>query len=361
MLALLAVEGAARLDAGAVGLALARRWSKSGERLLFVDADVSGSRLAQRVGATELADYSPAKRGLPSLMAARQPLTLESVAPHCYSMVEGALWTLFGPFHPDGGEYAVGWLADRVGEMEALDRQRTVLLASSIRSGRTTLDPLLKVVDVVVLLAPVETGEQAKALWETLRDHGLMSFNRTQRVLIVVGDSALDDDEIRAETGMHVAGRLPVIVDDRLLRLQNGRRDRAFGRHFDGIAARLLALSGLDRDAGPAQMDQVAPPGPAAVGAELSPSPAAVGAELSPSPAAVGAELSPSPAAVGAELSPSPAAVGAELSPSPAAVGAELSPSPSRSIQARVDGSRAIAGPSHDLYPEPRSQGRLWG
>ena len=380
MLALLAANGT-RLDAGAVGLTLARRWGDSGDRLLFVDADVSGSRLAQRVGVVERADYSPAARGLPSLVTARQPLTLESVAPHCYSMVGGALWTLFGPFHPEGGEYAASWLADRAGELEALDRQRTVVLASSIRPGGTALDPLLQVADVVVVLAPVETGEQAKALWELLRDHGLMSFNRSHRLLLVEGDSAFDDDEIRAETGMHVAGRLPVIDDDRVLRLQNARRDRTLARQFDDIAARLRVLSGLDRDAGPAQLDMVRPPGPAVNSSLRSPSPAATagaGAELSAS-AGAGAELSAS-AGAGAELSAS-AGAGAELSASAGAgaelsasagAGAELSasagagaelrpsPSPSPAMQARASGSAGIPGPSHDLSLEPRSQGRLW-
>ena len=255
MLALLAVEGA-RLDAGSVGLALARRWSDSGEQVLFVDADISGSTLAERLAEAERAEYSPAARGLPSLMVARQPLTLKSVAAHCYSMADGALWTLFAPFHPKGGEHAAAWLADRVGELEALDRQRSVVLASSIRPGDTALGPLLRAVPVVVLLAPVETAEQAKALWTLLRDAGLMGFERRHRVLVVAGDSALDDDEIATEAGVHVAGRLPVIDDNRVLRLRGGRRERSFARQLDTIAVRVLRLSRLGR--GPA-VSEMAP------------------------------------------------------------------------------------------------------
>ena len=264
MLTLLAPQGA-RLDPGAVGLALARRWSDSGERVLFVDADTSGSRLAERLGTAERAEYSPATRGLPSLVAARRPLTLESVAPHCYSMADGGLWTLFAPFHPDGGEHAAGWLAARAGELEALDRQRTVVLASSIRSGATSLDPLLQAAAAVVVLAPVETVGQAKELWELLREHGLLGWERTHRALIVEGDSSLDD-EIRAEAGLHVVGRLPVIDDDRVLRLQSGRRDRTFARSLDEIAARLLAVSAHDRagGAGPLQPAAAAHAGPSA-------------------------------------------------------------------------------------------------
>ena len=49
VLALVAAEGTL-LDAGSVGLALSRRWSDAGDPVLFVDADTSGSRLAERFG-----------------------------------------------------------------------------------------------------------------------------------------------------------------------------------------------------------------------------------------------------------------------------------------------------------------------
>jgi hypothetical protein len=99
---------------------------------------------------------------------------------------------------------------------------------------------------VVVVLAPVETGEQAAALWEMLRGAGLMGFKRAHRAIIVEGESPLDDDEIRVEAGMHVVGRLPVIEDDRVLRLPGGRRERTFTRRLDAIAAHLLAAVAPD-------------------------------------------------------------------------------------------------------------------
>ena len=85
MLAILAAEDA-RLDAGSVGLALARRWSNHGEPVLLVDADTTGSRLAERFGAARRAEYSPALRGMASLIVAREPLNLKSLADHCYSL-----------------------------------------------------------------------------------------------------------------------------------------------------------------------------------------------------------------------------------------------------------------------------------
>ena len=248
MLAVLAADGA-RLDAGSVGLGMARRWCDAGESVLFVDADVSGSRLAQRLSAAERAEYSPAARGLPSLVVAREPLTLKSLAAHCYSLHDGALWALFAPFHPAGGQHTAAWLASRVGDLQALDRQRTVVLSSSLRSGGSLLGPLLEAAAVVVVLAPVESLEQAKALWTSCRDAGLMDFERRGRVLVVEGGSPLDDDEIGAEAGMHVAGRLPLVEDERVLRLQGGRRDRVFARRLDKIAGRVLALSHLGEGA----------------------------------------------------------------------------------------------------------------
>ena len=247
VLVVLAADGA-RLDAGATGLALARRWSDAGSRVLFVDADTAGSRLARRLGEVEHADYSPTVRGLPSLMVARKPLTLRLLADHCYSLntAAGSLWALFAPFHPAGGEHAARWLAERADGLAALERELRVVLSASLHSGRQHLRPVLQAAPVVAVVAPVESGEQAKDLWTRCRDAGLMEFERRQRVLVVEGDSPLDDDYIGAETGMRVAGRLPVIDDGRVLRLQGGRRDRAFGRSLDKVAGRLLALCTLD-------------------------------------------------------------------------------------------------------------------
>ena len=44
---------------------------------------------------------------------------------------------------------------------------------------------------------------------------------------------------------MHVVGRLPVVDDEVVLRLQGGRRERAFTNAIDQIASRLLAFSRL--------------------------------------------------------------------------------------------------------------------
>ena len=244
MLAVVTADGAL-LDAGSVGLALARRWSDSGERVLFVDADASGSRLAERFGEAARAEYSPAVRGLPSLIVVREQLTLRLLADHCYSLdtSDGSLWALFAPYHPAGAQHAARWLGEHADDLSAVDRQRSVIVSASLSDAANSLEPLLRAMPVVVVLAAVESMEQAKALWTQSRDAGLRGPRSGQRVVIVEGDPPLGDEEIGVEAGMRVAGRLPVIDDERILRMQGGRRDRAFAKSLDTLAARLLALS----------------------------------------------------------------------------------------------------------------------
>ena len=269
MLALLAAEGT-RLDVGSVGLALSRRWSDDGDRVLFVDADASGSRLAERFGEAVRAEYSPAVRGLPSLIVAREPLTLRLLADHCYSLdtSDGSLWALFAPYHPAGAQYAARWLGERAEDLMAVDRERSVIVSASLRNAAESLEPVLRAVPVVVVLAAVESADVAKGLWARCRDAGLMSFARRHRLVIVEGSSPLDDDEIHAESGLRVAGRLPVLDDDRILRLQGGRRERAFASVLDKIAARISALMALDTAAsGPTATGPTAPAtGPSVAG-----------------------------------------------------------------------------------------------
>ena len=261
MLALFAAEGT-RLDAGSVGLALSRRWSDDGDPVLFVDADTSGSRLAERFGEAVRAEYSPAVRGLPSLIVAREPLTLRLLADHCYSLdtSRGSVWALFAPYHPAGAQHAARWLGERADDLRAVDRQRSVVVSASLRNAADSLEPLLGAVPVVVVMAAVESADAAKGLWSLGRDAGLMRFARRHRLLIVEGSSPLDDDEIHAESGLRVAGRLPVLDDDKILRLQGGRRERAFASVLDKITARISALMALDTAAsGPTATGETAP------------------------------------------------------------------------------------------------------
>jgi hypothetical protein len=244
--------GGAQLDAGSVALAVARRWSDSGEAVLFVDADAAGSGLAQRLGEADRAEYSPAVRGLPSLMVAREPVTLRLLADHCYSLgtAQGSLWALLAPSHPAGARLAAAWLGESAAALRAVDVERRVVVSSSLPAVADPVVALLKAARIVTVLAPVESADAAKALWAACKDAGLHGFDRGLRVLVVEGDSPLSDDDLHAETGMLVAGRLPAVADDRMLRLQGGRRDRVLNKSLDRIAIRLLEASKLDADRG---------------------------------------------------------------------------------------------------------------
>lgn len=251
MLALVTAPGA-RLDAGSVGIALARSWAEAGRRVLFIDADVEGSALARRLGEATRAEYLPAQRGMPSLIAARRPLTNKLIADHCYSLDtgSGSLWSLFAPFHPNGAAHAAGWFAERTSDVLELDREHTVLLASGNLRSSSPWIPLLHKARTVVFLAEVNTPNQATALSELCDEAGLTGVRLQYRLLVIEGTSSMTDQTIQTASGLHVAGRLPVLEDERVLRMQGGRRERAFARAVQTLAEGLLPLSDTESGGG---------------------------------------------------------------------------------------------------------------
>lgn len=252
MLGIVSVRGAG-LDAGSVGLLMGRRWSAAGRPSLLIDAGATGQALAERLGSTTKAEYSPVARGLPSLIAAREPLTLKSMADHCWSLdgATGSRWALFAPGHPDGAKYAVRWLSQRAGELMEIDRQRCVIIACSLADGDDDVLPLLKVLPRVALLTPARSRQDAEALKLWCQRSGLIDDSRRgaapQRAFAVVaGPTLLRDDEIEAMAMLPVAGHLPEIDDKRLLQVPRGSRGRAFMREFDRVSEFCLAISELD-------------------------------------------------------------------------------------------------------------------
>lgn len=252
MLGIVSAKGS-RLNAGSVGLALAQRWGKVGQRVLFIDANTSGPSLAERFGSAVHSVYSPAERGLPSLIAAREPLTLKLVADHSYSLdgAGGSRWALFAPAHPVGAKHAVGWLSDRVNELKEIGRERAVVVGTSLQDGDESLMPLLRAMSVLVVLASASTREEVEALRLEWESSGLLDdvqgHSRQQRVLVINGDSTvLGDNEVMGLSGLYVVGRLPFVDDDKLLRLQVSRKDRSFMRELDKVSDYLLRLSRLD-------------------------------------------------------------------------------------------------------------------
>ena len=261
MLGIVAMNGA-RLSAGSVGLSVARRWSEAGQRVLFIDADASGPPLSERFGAAIHTEYNPEIRGLPSLIAAREPLTLKLAADHSYNLdvAGGSRWALFAPSHPQGTRYATRWLFERLSDLMDIDRERNIILASSLQAGEDPQISLLRAMPVLVVVAPMDTPDDAAALRAQCEASGLLGADEggppKQRLLIIDGKSPdLGDNEAMGIAGLYVGGRLPAIEDEKLLRLQGSRKDRAFLREFDRIAEYLLQLP--DRGSGSA--DEIAP------------------------------------------------------------------------------------------------------
>lgn len=122
------------LDAGALAVGIARSWVRAGRDVVVVDADAHGAGLAECIGEATRTTLSPARRGLPSLMAAREPLTARNLTRHCWRLATavaeaGAVWLLAAPTHPDGAALSAAWLADRSGELAALASRIAVVVS----------------------------------------------------------------------------------------------------------------------------------------------------------------------------------------------------------------------------------------
>lgn len=196
--------------------------------MVLIDADPAGTRLAERFGAISEGAYSPAARGLPTLMAAREHVTLRLLAEHCYRLdaSPGSLWALFAPFHPRGGRLACEWLSRRVEPLAAIDRQRPVLVASTLTEAARSLGPLAKSAASAVVVAAVDGAADAGSLNRLCSEAGLSEVAPERRLLVIEGVGSSDADETGSAAGMRVMGRVPVVDDASVLRRRVGRRDR---------------------------------------------------------------------------------------------------------------------------------------
>ena len=236
-----------RLDTGSLALALARRLSESGRRVLFVDADATGSRLAERSGHAIGAPFSPATRGLPTLIAARDPLQAETLAAHCYSLNAGpeSLWLLFAPESAAGGRFTAGWLAERVADLRELDRTREVVVSVPSWQQHDAVLPLLRNASVLIHHQRIANEGAAQALARWSGSVGLPAAGNGRSVLLVEEDSPLEDGPQQMITGMWVVARVPFLADEKVLRMRFRGRDGAFGASLDAVVGALA-------DGGPA-------------------------------------------------------------------------------------------------------------
>ena len=265
-----------RLDTGSVALAFARRLGERVPKLLFVDADATGSRLARRCGQALGAPFSPAIRGLPTLIAARDPLRVDTLAAHCYSLDAGpeSLWLLFAPENAAGGRFAAGWLAERVAELREVDRTRRVVVSAPSWQQFDTVRPLLKSASVLVHHQRLRNSGAAEALPRRLVSVGPSGGGKRPGVLLVEEDSPLKDDSLETITGMRVVGRLPFVADEKVLRMRFRGRDAAFGVSLDRVVSALVkdedAVGGTVGSVTPLPHSRL-PAGPAAPAADHPP------------------------------------------------------------------------------------------
>ena len=232
-----------RLDTGSIALAIARRLSESGRKVLFVDADTTGSRLVQRCGQALGASFSPAIRGLPTMITAGDPLRADTLAAHCYSLGAGpeSLWLLFAPESAAGGRVAAGWLAEHVAGLREFNRARQVVVSAPTWRQHDTLLPLLRSASVLIHHECVENEEVAAALASLLDSVGLTTDRKRPAMLLVEQGSAPEDNRLQMSSGMWVVGRLPFVADDNILRMRFRGRGAAFATCLDKVVGILAA------------------------------------------------------------------------------------------------------------------------
>ena len=251
---MLVVAGGDRtlLDTGSVALALARRLSESDRKALFIDADATGSRLARRCGQALGAPFSPATRGLPTLLAARDPMRVDALGAHCYGL--GArpesLWLLLAPESAAGGRVAAGWLADRAAELRELDRTRRVVVSVPGWQHNDAALPLLEHASALVHHQHIAGEEAAATFAARLRQGGLSGSAAQLRLLLVEADHPPADGALQRITGLEVIGRLPLISDEKLLRMRFRSRDSSFGTALTEVAGRLGGVIDATGDPG---------------------------------------------------------------------------------------------------------------
>lgn len=243
VVAVVATSDAAH-DSGSLAVAVARRWAAHGRDVLVVDADASGPVLARRLGEATRAGLSPARRGVPSLIAARRPLSAATLSEHCWRLGvagDGAVRLLLGPVSTAGAPTAAAWLALRAGELLAAnaDRHTIVSMTAPLLDG---LEAFVGAASAVVLLAAADTEERFEALRAV--SGPIVEAARCSSPCVVIDGAAVRSyEQIHAATGLHVAGRLDAAPQRALLGGRTRRRDAAAARTLDDLAARLAFLA----------------------------------------------------------------------------------------------------------------------
>lgn len=234
----------AAYDSGSVAVAIARRWAAHGREVLLVDADATGAALARRLGDANRSTFSPAERGLPSLIAAHQPLTAGLLREHCWRLGAagtGDVWLLLGPTNASGAHLAAGWTARNAeGLVDAnADRSMVVAVTRPLMRGEQAF---IQAASVVVVIARADTESSFEALC-ALGDLLDGATDHRSACLVIDGPAVRSYEEIRSASGVHVAGRLDDIPERVLLSNRPRRRDSKPARLVEELAARIAFLA----------------------------------------------------------------------------------------------------------------------
>lgn len=233
-----------RLMSGSAAYVVSSRLAREGEPITLIDVEAAEQAFAERLGESVGRIFVPADRGLPSIIASHEELTLQLLADHCYTLDATVqrlgrkprragvpLWILFGPHNRDGCMFAAQWLVEHFEELNRIDSQRRVMLAASLPSAGTALAALLARVSAAVVISQVETEQQLAALRAELAGSGLLDGESSaatgagRRIaLAVLGNKSLDHELIAAESGIEIVGDLNDIHDERVLNSARRRR-----------------------------------------------------------------------------------------------------------------------------------------
>lgn len=252
----LILSAAPQFDAGSISLCLARALAVQAESVLTIDSDTNvhaDGTLAARLGATQHRNYEPHKRGLPSLMASRRPLTTQLLAEHAYQ-IEGTNdqgMLLLGPENPRGRLHAVSWMAEHRAELLRIADRGSVLLTASLadssNGGGPWYSDWLGVANVLIMLvSDPPHGEFASAgdtiLKKTAQLGRQLGRHASRRMLVASERIKYGDGKLIEMFGCEAVGRLPEWDDTRILRDANRHRGHRIGDRLGSIAKSLVTL-----------------------------------------------------------------------------------------------------------------------
>lgn len=144
----LGAAGGPPVECGALTVALAHAIAAAtGEGVLVVDADAAGTRLTARVAAATATVMPTARRGLPTLVAARGGIRADSIERHCWALPErrggaGRVLLAGAAAHPAGAARTACWAAEHAEELAALPDAHHSIAAVLVSLANTAPDAI---------------------------------------------------------------------------------------------------------------------------------------------------------------------------------------------------------------------------